>query len=39
MNLEFVLGCLAAYLVIKYNNKIGKYRWTLLGIANLGYVI
>ncbi|MEG4853467.1 acyltransferase [Microcoleus sp. B5-D4] len=39
MNLEFVLGCLAAYIVIKYNNKIGKYRWILFGIANLGYVI
>ena len=35
MNLEFVLGCLAAYIVIKYNNKIGKYRWILFGIANL----
>ena len=39
MNLEFVLGCLAAYIVIKYNKKIGKYRWILFGIANLGYVI
>ncbi|MEG5034123.1 acyltransferase [Microcoleus sp. AT3-D2] len=39
MNLEFVLGCLAAYIVINYNNKIGKYRWILFGIANLGYVI
>jgi peptidoglycan/LPS O-acetylase OafA/YrhL len=39
MNLELVLGCLAAYIVIKYNNKIGKYRWILFGIANLGYVI
>jgi len=39
MNLEFVFGCLAAYIVIKYNNKIGKYRWILFGIANLGYVI
>ena len=38
MNLELVLGCLAAYIVIKYNN-IGKYRWILFGIANLGYVI
>ncbi|WP_445245099.1 acyltransferase family protein [Microcoleus sp. OTE_8_concoct_300] len=38
MNLELVLGCLAAYIVIKYNNKIGKYRWILFGIANLGYV-
>lgn len=38
-NLEFVLGCLAAYIVIKYNNKIGKYRWILFGIANLGFVI
>ena len=38
MNLELVLGCLAAYIVIKYNNNIGKYRWTLFGIANLGYV-
>jgi peptidoglycan/LPS O-acetylase OafA/YrhL len=25
--------------VIKYNNKLGKYRWILFGIANLGYVI
>lgn len=39
MNLEFVLGCLAAYIVIKYNNKISKYRWILFGIANVGYVI
>ncbi|MEG4234075.1 acyltransferase [Microcoleus sp. Pol11C3] len=39
MNLEFVWGCLAAYIVIKYNNKIGKYRWIVFGIANLGYVI
>ncbi|MBE9095136.1 acyltransferase [Tychonema sp. LEGE 07203] len=39
MNLEFVFGCLAAYIVMKYNNKIGKYRWILFGIANLGYVI
>jgi len=39
MNLEFVFGCLAAYIVIKYNNKISKYRWILFGIANLGYVI
>jgi peptidoglycan/LPS O-acetylase OafA/YrhL len=39
MNLELVLGCLAAYIVIKYNNNIGKYRWILFGIANLGYVI
>ncbi|MEG4290586.1 acyltransferase [Microcoleus sp. C2C3] len=39
MNLEFVWGCLAAYIVIKYNNKIGKYRWILFGIANLGYII
>ena len=39
MNLELVLGCLAAYIVIKYNNKIRKYRWILFGIANLGYVI
>jgi peptidoglycan/LPS O-acetylase OafA/YrhL len=39
MNLEFVLGCLAGYIVIKYNNKLGKYRWILFGIANLGYVI
>jgi len=39
MNLEFVLGCLAAYIVIKYNNKLGKYRWILFGIANVGYVI
>lgn len=39
MNLELVLGCLAAYIVIKYNNSIGKYRWILFGIANLGCVI
>ncbi|MEG4327035.1 acyltransferase [Microcoleus sp. AT3-A2] len=39
MNLEFVFGCLAAYIVIKYKNNIGKYRWILFGIANLGYVI
>src|SRR4028119_545658 len=39
MNLELVLGCLAAYIVIKYNNNIGKYRWIMFGIANLGYVI
>jgi len=39
MNLELVLGCLAAYIVIKYKNKISKYRWILFGIANLGYVI
>jgi peptidoglycan/LPS O-acetylase OafA/YrhL len=39
MNLELVLGCLAAYIVIKYNNNIGKHRWILFGIANLGYVI
>jgi len=39
MNLELVLGCLGAYIVIKYNNNIGKYRWILFGIANLGYVI
>jgi peptidoglycan/LPS O-acetylase OafA/YrhL len=39
MNLELVLGCLAAYIVIKYNNNISKYRWILFGIANLGYVI
>jgi len=39
INLEFVLGCFAAYIVIKYNNKLGKYRWILFGIANLGYVI
>ena len=39
LNLELVLGCLAAYIVIKYNNNIGKYRWILFGIANLGYVI
>jgi len=39
LNLEFVLGCLAAYIVIKYNNNIGKYRWIVFGIANLGYAI
>ena len=39
MNLEFVLGCIAAYIVIKYNNKISNYRWILFGIGNLGYVI
>jgi len=39
MNLEFVLGGLAAYIVIKYNKKITNYRWILFGIANLGYLI
>jgi len=39
MNIELVFGCLAAYIVIKYNNKLGKYRWILFGLANLGYVI
>ena len=39
MNLELVLGCMAGYIVIKYNNSIGKYRWILFGIANLGGVI
>jgi peptidoglycan/LPS O-acetylase OafA/YrhL len=39
MNLELVLGCLAAYIVIKYNNNISKYRWILFAIANLGYFI
>jgi exopolysaccharide production protein ExoZ len=39
LNIELVLGCLAAYIVIKYNNIISKYRWILFGIANLGYVI
>jgi peptidoglycan/LPS O-acetylase OafA/YrhL len=39
MNLELVFGCLAAYIVIKYKNNIGKYRWILFGLANLGYVI
>ena len=39
MNLEFVLGCIAAYIVIKYKNSIAKYRWILFRIANLGCVI
>ncbi|MGL5063723.1 MAG: acyltransferase family protein [Microcoleus sp.] len=39
MYLEFVWGCLAGYLVIKYLKKITNYRWLLFGIANLGYVI
>lgn len=39
MYLEFVLGCLAGYVVIKYINKITNYRWVLFGIANLGYVV
>jgi len=39
MNLEFVLGGLAAYIVIKYNKKITNYRWILFGIANLGYLM
>ncbi|MEG4804500.1 acyltransferase [Microcoleus sp. ARI1-B5] len=39
MNLEFVLGGLAAYIVLKYNKKITNYRWILFGIANLGYLI
>lgn len=39
MNLEFVLGCLSGYIVIKYNKKIANYRWILFGLANLGSVI
>ena len=39
MNLEFVLGCLAGYGVIKYGNKISNYRWVLFGTANLGYAV
>jgi len=38
-NLEVVLGCMAGYIVIKYKNTLGKYRWILFGIANLGFVI
>ena len=38
MNLEFVLGCLAGYVVIKFGTKISKNRWILFGAANLGYV-
>ena len=38
MNLEFVLGCLAGYVVIKFGTKISKNRWILFGVANLGYV-
>ena len=37
MNLEFVLGCLAGYVVIKFGPKISKNRWILFGVANLGY--
>jgi exopolysaccharide production protein ExoZ len=39
MNLEFVLGCLAGYIVIKFGNKISKNRWILFGVANVGYVV
>ena len=39
MNLEFVLGCLSGYIVIKYHKKIANYRWILFGIAHLGFVI
>jgi exopolysaccharide production protein ExoZ len=38
MNLEFVLGCLGGYVVIKFSTKISKNRWILFGAANLGYV-
>ena len=38
MNLEFVLGCLAGYVVIKFGPTISKNRWILFGAANLGYV-
>ncbi len=38
MNLEFFLGCLAGYIVIKFGPKISKNRWILFGVANLGYV-
>ncbi|MEG3896745.1 MULTISPECIES: acyltransferase [unclassified Microcoleus] len=38
MNLEFVLGCLAGYTVIKFGSKISKNRWILFGVANLGYL-
>lgn len=38
MNLEFVLGCLAGYIVIKFGSKVNKNRWVLFGIANLGYI-
>ncbi|MEG3882001.1 acyltransferase [Microcoleus sp. herbarium7] len=37
MNLEFVLGCLAGYAVIKFGTAISKNRWILFGAANLGY--
>ena len=39
MNLEFVLGGLAGYIVIKFGSTIGKYRWMLFGLANLGYLV
>jgi exopolysaccharide production protein ExoZ len=39
MNLEFVLGCLAGYIVIKFGSKISKNRWILFGVANVGYVV
>jgi exopolysaccharide production protein ExoZ len=38
MNLEFILGCLAGYIVIKFGSKISKNRWILFGAANLGYI-
>ncbi|NJK69480.1 MAG: acyltransferase [Microcoleus sp. SU_5_3] len=39
MNLEFVLGCLAGYIVIKFGSQVSKNRWVFLGVANLGYVV
>lgn len=39
MNLEFVLGCLAGYMVIKFRSKIIQNRWILFGAANLGYLV
>ncbi len=38
LNIEFIFGCLAGYITIKFQRQISKYRWTLFGIANLGYV-
>jgi exopolysaccharide production protein ExoZ len=39
MNLEFVLGCLAGYIVIKFGSQVSKNRWIFFGVANLGYVV
>ncbi|NJK73051.1 MAG: acyltransferase [Oscillatoriales cyanobacterium RU_3_3] len=38
MNLEFVLGCLAGFILLKLGSKVSKYRWILFGAANLGYL-